>query len=222
LKKFDFDLQFFGGKGGGKSSSQQYRKRDPEEPELTRLRKGLYDSIFPNLEMYDPGRWIDAQNIADDALRQQSGLLQQAGKSNEGLMNLLETGNIPAPLMENMQGSVNRGLQSGMGAMLNSLGNRGVLNSSITGGGISDLSQKAANAMQDGYLNTFNSLVNGYKGGADSILGTVQGLSGLGQQAFTNAGAMLMPAYNMWEKAQSLYDGREDFDTVVTQKKGKK
>jgi hypothetical protein len=137
-------------------------------------------------------------------------------------MNILTTGNLPAPLIENMQGSINRGLQSGMGSMLGSLGTRGVLNSSITGSGINNLSQNAANAMQSGYLDTFNSVINGYKGSSESLLGTAQGLSNVGSQAWTNAGAMLMPAYNMWKDAQSSYDNREDFDTVVTQKKGKK
>lgn len=221
MRTFSFDLQFFGGKGGG-SSSATYRKRDPEEQQLTDLRHGLYDAVLPNLEMYDPSKWLDAQDTADSALKQQQELLGQAGDANKEMLELLRTGNVPSPLIDNMQGSVNRGLQSGMGEMLNSLGNRGVLNSSITGSGISGLSQKAANAMQDGYLNTFNSLINGYKGSSDSILGTAQGLSGIGNQAFTNAGAMLMPAFNLWERAQTLNDTTEDFDTVVSQGGGKK
>jgi hypothetical protein len=44
----------------------------------------------------------------------------------------------------------------------------------------------------------------------------------VGNQAFQNAGASLMPAYNFWKDWQGSYDGREDFDTVVNQKQGKK
>jgi hypothetical protein len=138
------------------------------------------------------------------------------------MLSVIRTGNVPSALTENMQASINRGLQSGMGSMLNSLGNRGVVNSSITGSGISDLSQKAANAMQDGSLNIFNSVLGGYQNAAGGYQNAAQGYSGIGTQAFENAGAMLTPAYTMWKDAQTLYDNREDFDTVVRQKSGKK
>ena len=203
-----FDLQIFGGKGGGGSSSAQYRKRDPEPQGLTDLRQGLFDKIFPNLESYDPARWTDAQNIADNALKNQ-------GSAIDEMFDMARTGNIPQGFRDNAMATINRGLQSGMGDMLNSLGNRGVLNSSITNTGISGLGTKAANAFQDSFLNSFNSLLGGYQGAA-------QGYSGIGNQAFQNAGAALMPAYNFWKDWQSSYDGKEDFDTVVSQRSGKK
>jgi len=239
-----FDIQFFGGGKGGSTSSTQYRKRDPEEQELTDLRKGLYKAIMPNLESYDPSKWGAAQEIADSSLQKQGDLLgsiesfinTNTGKSDsiiDKMMGLAESGNVSQSLMDNATASVNRGLQTGMGGMLNSLGNRGVLNSSITGQGISRLGQQAANSLQDNYLNIFNSQLGGYgqalqgaqgnlTAGTQGLLGAANAYGGMGTQAFTNAGAQLMPAYNMWKDAQTLYNGHEDFDTVVNQSKGKK
>jgi hypothetical protein len=225
-----FDIQFFG--GGGGTSSQQYRKRDPEEPELTGLRKGLYGAVMPNIEAFDPSRWTKAQDAADKLFDQGAGLLTGAGgslaKGDEamnGLMELLKTGKVPQAMEDAATGSINRGLKSGMGEMLNSLGSRGVVNSSITGSGVSNLSSKAANAFQDAYLNNFNAMSSGYQGAmqgaqgnAAAQVGAGNALMGAGTQAFENAGAMLTPAWSLWKDAQTLYNGKEDFDTVVTQK----
>jgi hypothetical protein len=149
IPKFDFDLQFFGGKGGGSSSSEQYRKRDPEPQELIDLRQGIFNKTFPNLESYDPGRWTGAQDTADTALQKQMDVLGNAAnyvsegneKSNGIVDKMLGVAdrmpgvldemldvtrgtpnNAMNNLRQSMGNSVNRGLQSGMGEMLNNLG----------------------------------------------------------------------------------------------------
>ena len=95
----------------------------------------------------------------------------------------------------------------------------------LTGSGISNLGTKAANAFQDAYLNNFNALSGGYQGAmqgaqgnAAAQVGVGNALMGAGDQAFSNAGAMLTPAWNLWKDMQTLYNGKEDFDTVVTQR----
>jgi hypothetical protein len=390
ILKFKFDLQFFGG-GGGSTSAETFRKRDPEDPQLTQLREKLFESIYPTLDNYDSSQWTKAQETADTALGKQMSILggiedyigkgteQDAGwqakldqwlgkidpllsqneqltsqaadwtgktsalmdendrwlgktddwltKNNsiidqdraklagnsENLDSILQemlgvtrTGNIPSALTDNMNASVNKELQSGMGSMLNSLGGRGVLNSSITGTGINGLAGNAADAYANNYLNAYNSVLGGYgsslqgaqgnaqldlsgmqqtqsamgnqlsgiqtgfggvqtglsgiqtglsgvgtgmTGVQNSLSGVQSGLSGVqsgaanaqnswqaglqgmrgaagaygdvGSNAFTNAGAQLMPAYNLWKDAQTLYNNREDFDTVVSQSGGK-
>ena len=142
------------------------------------------------------------------------------------MLNVVRTGDVPAAFTDRMNQSVTKDLQGGMGAMLNSLGSRGVLNSSITSQGTSRLAQQAADAYNRNYLNAFNSVINGYAQGLQGAQGNTQaligGLGALGSvpsQAYEGATAALMPAYNLWKTWQGLYDGREDYDTVVKQGK---
>lgn len=367
--KFEFDIQFF----GGGSSSEQYRKRDPEDPALTGLRNELLGKIMPGLQAYDPTGWQKANETAAWAQEQQKALLERlpgvldkqntmlgqmtgmmgqvpglveqamgiagqvpgmigqatglmerapgmldqmsglAGQipgmmdrfagsmdKSEGILDemlgVVRSGNVPQAMTDRMNQSVTKDLQSGMGSMLNSLGSRGVLNSSITSQGTSRLAQQAAEAYNKNYLNAYNSVVNGYaqglqgaQGNAANTLGGVNALSsGIGAvgsglnalsnaaatylgganaltnnagtylgganamtnaagnftnaanalsgtlnaisgganvmgnipgQAYENATAGLMPAFNMWKTWQTLYNNSEDYDTVVQQGK---
>ena len=243
-RRFKFDIQFF---GGGGSSTQRIQKRDPEPEELTNLRKSLYDVITPGVQMFDPQSWQKAQDISNNALNQQQNLLSQQqeflsgipgsiGKSNgilDEMMNVVRSGTVPSALTDAANASVNKGLQSGMGSMLNGLANRGVVNSSITSKGIEGLAQNAADAMNTNYLNAYNSVLNGYaqglsgaQGNTASLLGGANalntGISTLGNiptQTYENVGAALMPAFNLWKTAQNSYDNREDYDTIVKQGK---
>ena len=242
--KRHFDIQFFGGGGG---STRQVRKRDPEPEELTNLRNSLYNVITPSVQMFDPAGWQKAQGIANNALEQQQGLIgkQQEllgglggslDKSNEILdemMGVVRSGNVPSAITDAANASVNKGLQSGMGSMLNSLGNRGVVNSSITSKGINGLAQNAADAMNTNYLNAYNSVINGYGqglagaqnntasliGGANAMNTGINTLGNIPSQAYEGVSAGLMPAFNLWKAAQNSYDNREDYDTIVKQGK---
>lgn len=81
--------------------------------------------------------------------------------------NLMDTGKINPELEAAYMDSINRGTQQGMGQMLNDLAGRGVLNSSVSSQGISRLGKQAADAYTDNYLNTFNSMLQGYQGNAN-------------------------------------------------------
>lgn len=228
--KLRFDLQFF---GSGKTSSQRVQKRDPQPEELNTLAQGLYSKIYPGLQSFNPSSFSQANNIADEALSQQSSLLSQLpatmSQNNDILNEMLgvtRTGNLPAVLTDNMNASVNKELQGSMGNMLNSLSGRGVLNSSITGQGISRLGQQAADAYNKNYLTAYNSVLNGYgqalQGNQGNINSQISALSALGSipsQAQENAYAGIMPAFNFWKTWQTLENQKpEMYDTVVTQK----
>ena len=228
--RWKFDIQFFGGGGG---SAKQYRKRDPEDPGLTQLREGLLNKIMPGLETYDPEGWKRASDLTRRAQEMQLGLIEQLpgalGKGDsilEEMLGVVRSGEVPAAFTDRMNQSVTKDLQGGMGNMLNSLGSRGVLNSSITSQGTSRLAQQAADAYNRNYLNAFNSVINGYaqglqgaQGNAQTLIGGAGALGSIPGQAYEGASAALMPAFNMWKTWQSLYDNREDFDTVVQQGK---
>jgi hypothetical protein len=81
---------------------------------------------------------------------------------------MMATGAVPAPSMEALQSIVNQGLNKSMGSSLNSLASRGVLNSSVTNKGVSDMSNAAGDALNRGYLDAFNSALAGYQGNAET------------------------------------------------------
>ena len=224
-----FDLQFFGGGG----STTTIPKRGPEPEGLTNLRNTLYEKIYPGLESFNSNSFGQAQNLINQSQQQQQNLLSQVptniNRSNDILnkiVNVTETGEIPTGLANNLNSIVNKGLQNSMGNMLNSLGSRGVLNSSITGQGISRLGEQAADAYNKNYLTAFNTVLNGYNSaltGAQNntgqLLQTINALGTLPSQSYEGAYAGIMPAYNMWRAWQNSYDNREDYDTIVKQGK---
>jgi hypothetical protein len=226
----NFDIQFF---GGGGSKVRRYPKRDPESPELQNIKKKLYEAILPSVEAYDPSGWDLARKRADNALGMQGqflGMLPGAMEKGNGILDemlgVIRSGNIPQGLTDRMNASVNKELQGGMGNMLNSLGSRGVLNSSITSQGVSRLGQQAADAYNKNYLAAFNSVLQGYgqgmQGAHANTSALLQGADMLGKvpgQAYEAAGAQLMPAFNLWKAMQDSYDRKEDYDTVVKQGK---
>ena len=227
---YTFDIQFFGGGGG---STQTVRKRDPEPEGLTNLRDKLLDAVLPGVEAYDPSSWQKAQQISQQAQEQQQRLLGMYGRAvdkNSGLldemMGVVRSGNVPSALTDAANASVNKGLQSGMGSMLNNLAGRGVVNSSITSKGINGLAQNAADAMNTNYLNAFNAVLNGYAQGlqggqqnANLLLGGVNAVGNIPTQAYEGVNAQLMPGFNVWNAWQKSYDNREDYDTIVKQGK---
>ena len=79
-----------------------------------------------------------------------------------GAENLLSTGNIPAPLLEAMRGNIKTGLDQSMGAGLNDWASRGVINSSVATQGLNNMSNAAGDALQRGYMDAFNSILDGY------------------------------------------------------------
>ena len=115
LKIESFDLQFFGGLfGGTKTSTERIRKRDPEPEELTNLRKGLYDKIFPGLESFDTDSWNKAKDTANNALNQQNNLMNrlpgsydQTNALLQDLVNVTKTGDIPTGVSDRLNESVN-------------------------------------------------------------------------------------------------------------------
>jgi len=226
---FKFNLQFF----GSKTSTQQIPKRNPMPEELNNLAKGLYDKIYPGLQSFDSNSFQQAQQISNDAIKQQGELLSQLPNSltqNNNILNemlgVTRSGNIPSGLSNALNASVNKELQGGMGNMLNSLSGRGVLNSSITNQGISRLGQQAADAFNKNYLTAYNSVLSGYgqalQGSQNNTGNLVNALGALGNiptQAYEGAYAPIMPAFNFWKTWQQLENSKpEMYDTVVTQK----
>ena len=137
-------------------------KRDPEPEFLTKLRSLVGDKIVSGLTNFDPNSWNTAQQVANNALNTQNNLLEQLpnalSRTNnlvDEISNIARTGNIPSSITNALNASVNQGLQSSMGSMLNNLAQRGVLNSSVTTAGTNQLSQAAADAYNKNYMTAY-------------------------------------------------------------------
>lgn len=218
---------------GSGGSSTQYRKRDPEPQGLINIRQGIYDKLMPGLQSFSVNDWNTAKDTASTALNAQKSLLTQItpqiSQGNElaqEIAQVARTGNIPSTLTQNMNASVNKNLQSGIGSMINGLGARGVVNSSITAQALDNLSQKAADAYNANYLNAYNavlgglgSALTGQQANTEALAQGVYALGKIPEQAYGGATAALTPAIDFWKAWQTSYDGREDYDTVVQQGK---
>ena len=224
-----FNLQFF----GGGTETTRVQKRGPEPEYLTNIRNKLYGKIDSGLETFDPSVWNKAKNISNNALDTQNSLLSlipgYLNTSNSILSNILNianSGELPAGITDKLNAGVHKELQNSMGSLLNNMSSRGVVNSSITGQGISRLGQQAAEAYNRNYLNAFNSVLSGQaqalQGSQNNTASLLSALSTTAQMpsaAYEGAAAGLMPAYNFWKALQNSYDNREDYDTIVQQGK---
>jgi hypothetical protein len=105
-----------------------------------------------------------------------------------GSKNLLDTGEIPKPLMDAMLASMTSGVNQSVGANINNLASRGVINSSVTNRGLADASRAVSDSMNANYLNAFNTILGGYndtaatganagKAFADSNMNIISGMN---------------------------------------------
>ncbi len=85
-----------------------------------------------------------------------------------------------------------------MGSVVNSLGNSGVLNSSVTSAALASEQAEVADAAADNYLNSLNYLSDQASSPLTALLSTGSALQNAGNRA-------LSPALSLWE---TLYNGR--------------
>ena len=210
----------------------RYPKRDPEPEALTNLRNSLGNIASQSLGAFDNNNWQTAQNITNQALQTQSNLLGQLGGNNgllaknqslvDELANIARTGNIPSGLSNALNASVNQNLQSSMGTMLNNLGKRGILNSSVTSAGMNQLSQAAADAYNRNYQTAYQAVLSGLgqslQGGQSNVASVLSALGAAGNapsNAYTGVAAGITPAYNMWKDWQNFYQNDDPYETFA-------
>ena len=207
-------------------------KRDPEPEALTNLRNSLGNIASQSLGAFDNNNWQTAQNITNQALQTQSNLLGQLGGNNgllaknqslvDELANIARTGNIPSTFADNLNADVNKRLQSSMGSMLNSLGKRGILNSSVTSAGMNQLSQAAADAYNRNYQTAYQAVLSGLgqslQGGQSNVASVLSALGAAGSapsNAYTGVAAGITPAFNTWDKWQGYYQSDDPYETFA-------
>lgn len=120
----------------------------------------------------------------------------QIGAAQQGVAGLAN-GVLPEEYQKNMENSIKAGVQSSVGSMVNDLGGRGVLNSSVTNTQLQGINDAAANAMAEQYNNNIGTL-NGLYGQQAALAG---------QNITTAAGAQeaaTAPGKAAWEMSVGL------------------
>lgn len=74
--------------------------------------------------------------------------------------NSLAQGNLPAAYQKNMERSISSALNNTMGKTISNLGNRGILNSSVTSSALNDIEKNAADSVAQQYQNNINQVAN--------------------------------------------------------------
>ena len=189
-------------KGGGSTtvSNQTTYTQSPEEQRLTALQGEYINRISPNayaLNDLAMGVLKDSLGTVQvDFNGMNNAAQQQIASANQGMAQLAN-GQLPLGYQQAMQDAIASTLQNTMGQTLNSAANRGVLNSSVTGQAMNDISKNAANATAENFLQSSNQLGNIYanqKSMANAPITT----AAAAQEAAQN------PAFNLWNASLGL------------------
>lgn len=173
MKTFYFDLQMFKGKGGSTTTYQM----SPEERQLLVKQMGYLDKIYPNMIQLNQRAgdilWNSFADTQYDFNTANKNAQQQIANAQQG-MEQLTTGQLPQAYTDNMTQAVQSGVQNSVGNLLNTMGNKGIVNSSVTNQGMNDISKNVSDTMAQNYLNNVQTLGNIYN---DQISNAGQGIT---------------------------------------------
>lgn len=171
--KFYFDLQMF---KGNVSSTTTYQM-SPEERQLLTKQMGYLDEIYPNMiqlnERAGDLLWNSYADTQADFSSMNNAAQQQISNAQNGIAGLTN-GTLPTAYTDNMTAAVQSGVQNSVGNLVNTLGNKGVLNSSVTNQGLNDIEKNVSDTMAQNYTNNIQTLGNLYN---DQITNAAQNIT---------------------------------------------
>lgn len=145
---------------GGSTTTYNYT---PSEEERALLKKQLeyQDAFYPNV--------IKLNQTAGDVLWDSYGTVQadfdkmnQAAQNEianaQGIVSGLQQGQLPQAYVDNMTNALESSVQGTVGDAINTLGNRGVLNSSVTNTALGDISKSVSDTMAQQYNQNISNL----------------------------------------------------------------
>ena len=135
---------------------------------------------------------VDYNALANNAM----GQITQAQQGVAGLTQ----GQLPAEYQANMEAAIMSGVENTVGSMVNSLGARGVLNSSVTDKAIQGINDSVANTMAQNFTNNIG-VLNGLYGQQASLAGQNIATAAGAQEAAAN-----MPL-QYWQSSLGLNSG---------------
>ena len=187
-------------KKGSSSTTVQSYQPTQYELELQKISADYANSIKDNaLKLNDSGANLYFDSLADTKVDYNKLLNEaqgQIGAAQKGVAGLTQ-GILPEEYQKNMENSIKAGVQSSVGSMVNDLGGRGVLNSSVTNTQLQGINDAAANAMAEQYNNNIGTL-NGLYGQQSALAGQNITTAAGAQEAATN------PGKTAWEMSMGL------------------
>ena len=136
------------------------------------------------------GLYQGATDQANRALGEASGTIGQSAQTANRALSSLATGQVPQQYQTNMEKSISAALQNTMGKSLAHLGNRGVLNSSVTTGAMSDIQRNAADEVARQYHANINQIAGLTQQQNANTTGAASAMAGLAQQQNANSTAL--------------------------------
>lgn len=226
-------------KKGGSSTTVQSYQPTPEERRLMDQAAKYSEAVAPNaLRLNDTARdllWqslgstkVDYNTLNNNAQRQISnatgGLSNMIGANTSATnaanarLESLVNGKLPSQYQTNMENSIRSALNNTMGTTINSLGQRGVLNSSVTNAAMNDISKNAADTVAQQYQNNIGTVSGLMQEQLGNTMNTNQFNTGLYGNLIDSAGtpisvaaaaqeAAQQPALNLWNASVGLNQG---------------
>lgn len=125
-------------------------------------------------------QYTNTANNTNSALGQLSSQYGTAANNTNNQLASLAQGLLPSAYQTNMQNAISSTLNNTMGQTLNSLGQRGVLNSSVTNRALNDISKNAADSVAQQYqgnINLVSGLAGQQLGNTNNALNAQQGIT---------------------------------------------
>lgn len=190
-------------KKGSSSTTVQSYQPTAQEIRLQEQAADYSEAVAPN------ALWLNttAKNVLEDSLGTiqvdyntlANNAMGQITQAQQGVANLAN-GELPAAYQANMEAAIKSGVENTVGNIVNSLGSRGVLNSSVTNTALQGVNDSVANTMAQNYTNNIG-VLNGLYGQQAALAG---------QNITTAAGAQeaaQQPALNLWNASLGLNSG---------------
>ena len=228
-------LQMFGGSSTTVQNTSSYTP-SAYELQLQKAQANYADAISPNsLWLNDTAKGLlqdslgtvqvdynnlnkNAQNQISNSQGMLSGLTttnNSALASTNSTLSQLQNGQLPSAYLQNMSNAIKSGVTNTVGSNINDLGNRGVLNSSVTNKAMNDIENNVSNTMAQNYLNNINTVSGFANNQLSNTLNTTGANANIYNNQINNATAgttaaavaqeaAQQPAINLWNASLGL------------------
>ena len=148
------------------------------------------DALIPKYEE-TAQMGIDAANRANAGLGDLINRYNDTYDKYSGVREDLINGRLPSEYTDNMSEAMKSAINRTMGANINSLANRGVINSSVAQGAMDDISRNVADTMARNYIENINTVGNLLTSGTSDTVQLLGNQGNLYNQQYANTGNAL-------------------------------
>lgn len=131
----------------------------------------------------------------------------QAATAANGTLSSLANGVLPSAYQANMEKSISSAIQNTMGKSLANLGNRGVLNSSVTTGAMNDIQKNAANEVARQYQTNIGQIAGLTQQKNANAAQAANTIAGYAQQQNANTNALANSLGNLYNTQYGQLSG---------------